>query len=79
LSPPPIRKIKCSRACGWHRAYTDSREWKDTIIDHPLYGKVRNEVAVERDVWDHNCAWATAATVKAYELFGDSNRAGYGS
>ena len=41
--------------CGWSREYTDTAEWKQTEIDHPLWGRVTNYSAAYLDVQAHNC------------------------
>lgn len=50
-----VHRIKCPRLCGWHREFTKTDEWLHTIITHPLYGEVSNEMAAQLDILSHDC------------------------
>jgi hypothetical protein len=76
---PVTRRIACARNCGWVRSYRDSPAWLQQKLTVPLYGEVTNERLVQLDVFNHTCAAATAASVRAYERWGDEHRRAYGS
>jgi hypothetical protein len=53
--PARIVRIECPRRCGWFRAYTKTDEWMGRIIDHPLYGLLKESELVNLEVQGHDC------------------------
>lgn len=41
--------------CTWHRVRTNTKEWEDTIICHPVYGFISNYNLYVRDIEKHDC------------------------
>lgn len=66
----PVRKINCARGCGWYRAYTDTWAWKTRVIDHPQWGEVTGEQAVQKDVFHHDCVAFLEARARFREKLG---------
>lgn len=69
-----IRKVKCSRSCGYERPYTDTAWWLDQVIDHPVYGKINGNALVQREMWDHDCGEFKAAQERFRAISGYDGR-----
>lgn len=64
-----VRKIPCSRKCGYERPYTDSLRWMSDVISHPLWGKVTNKEVVQKDMYWHDCKAYALAVARAQARF----------
>lgn len=53
----PVREFACPRGCGWKRRWTDSKEWMDRVIEHPIYGNVNGGTLLAIDINRHNCGF----------------------
>lgn len=50
-----VKRIYCGNRCGWHRDYTDTVEWLNQLVDHPIYGQIIEADLVQLDIKGHNC------------------------
>jgi hypothetical protein len=62
--PARVVNIDCPRKCGWFRAYTKTEEWLNRLIEHPLYGLLRQHELVNLEVQSHDCTEARNAKIR---------------
>lgn len=58
--------------CPWTRTRTDTREWDNQIIVHPVHGPVRNIELYRLDILSHDCE--TTRRIRLKYGFGKINK-----
>lgn len=61
---PELTLYTCPNGCGWYRRITPNYDWNAEMIMHPLYGRIANADAANRDVNHHNCDAHKAAVAR---------------
>ena len=75
MSKVVIERTTCPRKCGWERPWTNSQEWLDQVIVHPVWGKVTNNESMHKDIFYHNCAQYREAQKRMRELLRNAEAA----
>lgn len=71
-----VRIIWDCPTCDWFRVRNDDREWDNRIIEHPVYGPIRNIDLYKKDIREHDCEETRQARlrIKHYDKLASKTR-----